>query len=282
MKKILVPFDFSAPAVNAYRFALNTAAKAKGEVHLLHVIELPAMPNTALAPVRSMEESLMKEMRQKVQTKFEKIAARYQVKGVKFLIKLEFGVPAKTILKYASRHSMDLIVMGSHGAHGIREYVIGSNAEKIVRTSPVPVLIVKDYFKLPIRNIVFPNTLDTENQEDLIRKVKALQHFFKAHLHIVYINTPVNFTSDTLTVERLHAFTKRFAFKDFTVSIFNHWYEDQGIIQFTHAIKADLIVMGTHGRKGLSHLVSGSMAEDVVNHVNALIWTCVLKKGRNK
>ncbi len=278
MKKILVPFDFSKPAVNAYRFALDVAAQSNGKVHLLHIIELPAMPNTRFAPVRSLEESLAKETKDK----FEKIIAQYSAEGVKVATAVEFGVPVKKILNYVTEHSLDLIIMGSHGARGLREYLIGSNAEKIVRTSPVPVLVVKDYYKGPVKNIVFPNTLNTENQEDLIMKVKELQNFFKAHLHIVYVNTPVNFTSDTLTMERLNAFAKRFMFKDYTIRVFNHWYEDLGIIQYANSIRADLIVMGTHGRKGLSHLISGSMAEDIVNHVKALIWTYVMKEGRKK
>ena len=282
MKKILVPFDFSKPAINAYQFALNMAAQSEGAVYLLHIIELPSLPNTMMSPVRFMEESLMKEAKEKIQKKVGEIVTRYQATGVKVVVKVELGHIAKKILSYVTENSIDLIVMGSHGARGLREYVVGSNAEKIVRSSPVPVLIVKDHFKGPVKDIVFPNTLDTENQEDLIKHVKALQSFFKAHLHILYVNTPVNFTSDTLTIERLHAFTKRFAFKDFTINIFNHWYEDQGIIQFTNSMQADLIVMGTHGRKGLFRLASGSMAEDVVNHVKALIWTYVMKKGRKK
>ncbi len=65
MKKILVPFDFSKPAVNAYQFALNLAAQSEGAVHLLHIIELPSLPNTMMSPVRFMEESLMKEAKRK-------------------------------------------------------------------------------------------------------------------------------------------------------------------------------------------------------------------------
>lgn len=167
--------------------------------------------------------------------------------------------------------------MGSHGASGLREFFIGSNAEKIVRNSSIPVLVLKDYFKGPIKNIVFPNTLETEKQEDLTMKVKALQNFFKAQLHIVWINTPLNFTSDTITYERLNAFAKRFMLKDYTINIFNHPDEEKGILEFTRSVKGNLIAMGTHGRKGIAHLLNGSLAEDVVNHTKSLIWTYSLK-----
>jgi K+-sensing histidine kinase KdpD len=105
-------------------------------------------------------------------------------------------------------------------------------------------------------------------------KVKALQHFFKAHLHIVWINTPLNFSPDTNTFARLNAFAKRFTLKDYTVSVFNHTDEEMGILEFARLVKGDLIAMGTRGRKGIAHLVNGSLAEDVVNHSNSLVWTC--------
>jgi hypothetical protein len=167
--------------------------------------------------------------------------------------------------------------MGSHGASGLREVFVGSNAEKIVRKSPIPVLVVKDFFKGSITDIVFPNTLDLDDQEDLVMKVKALQSFFKAKLHIVWINTPINFTSDYITIDRLIAFAKRFMLKDYSVHVFNHPDEEEGILRFSKMIKADMIAMGTHGRKGLAHILNGSLAEDIVNHTDKLIWSYKLQ-----
>jgi nucleotide-binding universal stress UspA family protein len=277
MKKILVPCDFSKPAINAYRFALDVAAKANGTVHLLHVIELPVLHDSVLMPVLNFEQELLKDLKEKAETEFKKIIEKYALDGVNVLMNVIYGAPSKMILQHAKDKSIDLIVMGSHGADGLQELLVGSNAEKIVRNSPIPVLVLKHYFKGHVKNIVFPNDLETENQEDLIAKVKALQNFFKAHLHLVWINTPLNFTSDTVTHERLNAFTKRYKLKDYTINIFNHPNEENGIIRFTKLIKGDMIAMGTHGRKGIAHLINGSMTEDVVNHAESLIWTYALK-----
>ncbi len=282
MKKILVPCDFSAPAINAYRFALDVAALSNGTVYLLNVIELPVIPNTVFTPVRSLGTALRREMSIKAYENFDKISIRYKRDNVKVVSNVEFGIPSKTILNYAKKHSIDLVMMGSHGASGLKEYFVGSNTEKIVRLSTVPVMVVKDFYMGPVKNIVFPNALDVENQKDLIRKIKALQALFKAHLHLVWINTPENFTSDTFTLKRLNAFAKRFTLRDFTINIFNHLSEEAGIIRFTNAIHADLIAMGTHGRKGLSHIMAGSMTEDVTNHGKSLIWTCVMKKDKKQ
>lgn len=277
MKKILVPCDFSKPATNAYRFALDVAQQSKGIVHLLHVIELPILHDTVIMPVLNFEEQLLKDLRENAETRFKKITEKYKAENVKVTFVVQFGAVSRMIQDYITKEKIDVVIMGSHGASGFREMFIGSNAERMVRNAPVPVLVIKDYYKGPIKNIVFPNTLDTENQEDLVMKVKALQNFFKAKLHIVWVNTPLNFTSDSQTNERLEAFAKRFMLKDYAINVFNHTDEERGILEFSNSIKGDLIAMGTHGRKGISHLVNGSLAEDVVNHNKGLVWTYALK-----
>jgi nucleotide-binding universal stress UspA family protein len=280
MKKIVVPCDFSEQAVNAFRVALDVAELSKGEVHLVNVIELPIMHDTVLMPVLTFEETLLKELQQKVEKQFQKLSSKYGSENVKVKLKVLFGSTAHMILDYITSEKIDLVVMGTHGARGVREYLIGSNAEKFVRRSTVPVLAIKKYVKVSsIRNIVFPNTLDTEMHEDLVMKVKTLQNFFKAKIRIVWINTPTNFTRDTITRKRLADFAKRFMFKDFTIHIYNDPFEETGIINFAHEIKGDMIAMGTHGRKGLVHLLTGSVAEDVLNHVDCPIWTYPIKKG---
>ena len=108
-------------------------------------------------------------------------------------------------------------------------------------------------------------------------KVKGLQAFFKAHLYLVWINTPVNFTSDTETIKRLESFAQRYMLKDYSLHVFNHRDEEAGIFEFTNKVKGDIIAMATHGRRGISHLLNGSLAEDVVNHTRGLVWTYSLK-----
>jgi nucleotide-binding universal stress UspA family protein len=279
MKNILVPCDFSKPAVNAFRFALDIAAQSKGAIHLLNVVELPIMHDTLLMPVLNFEQQLLNDLKENAETRFKKITDKYNTGKVKVVVNTVFGSVSHMIQDYIIKESIDIVVMGSHGATGAREFFIGSNAERMVRYSPVPVLVIKDYYKGPIKNIVFPNTLDTENQEDLVMKVKALQSFFKAHLHLVWVNTPLNFTSDRLTNERLEAFAKRFMLKDYTISVFNQTDEEKGILEFADSVKGDLIAMGTRGRKGIAHLVNGSLAEDVVNHTKGLVWTYTLQRA---
>jgi len=280
MKKILVPCDFSEQAIEAFRLGLEIAERSKGEVHLLNVVELPVMHDTVLMPVLSFEEALLKELKEKAETQFEKIKAKYAADNKKVKLIVQYGATSFTILDYIDENGIDLIVMGSKGVSGMRELLIGSNAEKIVRRASIPVLVVKKHAEIStIKNIVFPSTLQHDH-EDLVMKVKALQDFFKATLHIVYINTPSNFVRDIVTTKRLKEFVKRYMLKDCTVNVFNDTYEESGVINFAHTIGADMIAMGTHGRKGLAHILSGSVTEDVVNHVDCPIWTFTFKEHK--
>jgi nucleotide-binding universal stress UspA family protein len=279
MKKIIVPCDFSEQAVSAFRVALDIVSESKGEVHLIHIVELPVMHDTVLMPVLSFEEALLKELQEKADVNFKKLITKYVKDNQKVIGKVLFGPTSRMITDYAETQKADVIVMGTHGASGIREFVIGSNAEKIVRNSSIPVLTIKKYVKISaIKTIVFPNTLDTENQEDLVMHIKALQNFFKAKLHILWINTPTNFTADKVTLRRMEAFVKRYMLKDCVIRVYNDPYEESGVINYAIEAKADLIAMGTHGRKGLAHILSGSVAEDVVNHVQCPIWTYTIRR----
>jgi nucleotide-binding universal stress UspA family protein len=281
MKSILVPFDFSDQSVSAFRFALDVAAESKGSILLLHVIELPVLHDPLLMPVHAFEKSFLDELSTKTELKFQKIIEKYADDRKHVKTSMVFGSIHTMIVDTIQKEKIDLVVMGTKGADGLREILIGSNTEKIVRRSPVPVIAVKKYVKgSSIKNIVFPHAMDTGENDDLITKVKSLQSFFKAKLHIIWVNTPVIFKPDPEIRQELNVFAKRYLLKDFTINIFSYTNEEAGILQFTREIKGDLIAMGTHGRTGFAHVLAGSVAEDVVNHVNYPVWTYAIKASK--
>lgn len=273
MKKILVPCDFSDTAVQAFKFAVDLANQSQGEIILLNVVELPVMHDTVLMPTLNFEEAFLKDMRDSAEKNFEKMRTKWAKEGPKISSFIEYGPVNTVISRFVEAKRADLIVMGTKGSSGFKEFIIGSNTEKIVRWSPVPVIAVKKTLKPgAIKNIVFPNTLGHDH-EDLVLKVKELQTFLKATLHLVYINTPGNFKKDVNTKAELKAFAKRFMLKDFTLNVYNDMDQESGLANFIKEVKGDMVAMATHGRRGLAHLMSGSVAEDVVNHIDCPIWT---------
>jgi nucleotide-binding universal stress UspA family protein len=272
MKKILVPCDFSEPSTHAFRLAALIAKESDGEIHLLHVGELPVMYNEAV--VMSFEKSYMDDLKVKAEKNFKRMIDKW---GEELTVKtrVEFGGLLPTIRETAKKIKADVLVVGTHGATGLKEYTIGSNTEKIVRTVDIPVIAIKNPPKA-VKNIVFPTIPDLD-QEELTMKVKELQDFFKASVHVLFVNTPATFKRDIVSKPALAAFAKRFMLKNFTLNIYNDISEEEGIINFSKDVKADLVVMRTHGRRGLAHIAMGSIAEDVVNHIECPIWTYKVK-----
>lgn len=282
VRRILVPCDFSEQSVNALKFAVHLESTSRTEIHLLYVVELPFLHDTVLMPTLYFEEQRFQDLRKNAEIKLNDIIKGHSVTDVRLTARVDYGSPSKKILDYVSTNSIDLVVMGTKGATGMCDMFVGSNAQKVVRGCPVPVIAVKDAVRPRIKNIVFPNSIESDSDEDLVRKVKELQHTLNAHLHIVYINTPLNFRQDIHTRERLSRFAKRYMIRNCTTNVFNDMVEESGIINFSRMIDADMIAIGTHGRKGLSHLLSGSLSEDLVNHAQLPVWTYTIKRvGRS-
>jgi nucleotide-binding universal stress UspA family protein len=274
MKRILVPCDFSECAQSAYTFALDLAKKANSEVFVLKAIDFPYMYENSLAgsPFVFDPRLLVKELEEDAIKSFRRMKAAHSVQhDVSFEVMQ--GPVTPTIRTYIEKHNIDLVVMGTTGASGLSELFVGSNTEKIVRLSPVPVLAVRKAVNLSsIQNIVFPTDLELDHPQ-LISRLKELQAFFNATIHVLVVNTPHNQKRAFGEEERMQDYVKRCGFKDFTLNIGEAFSEEGGIADFVKQVKGDMIAMATHGRRGLSHLLYGSVAENVVNHVDVPIWT---------
>ena len=167
----------------------------------------------------------------------------------------------------------DLLVMGSSGTSGWEEFWIGSTTEKIVRNAPCPVITIKgETDPLQLKKVVFASSFD-EMDVALAARIKNMQQVFDAQFYFVSINTPGNFTPSRAAQARLDKFIQRFKFEQVQTEIYNSLSEEAGILEFADDIGADLIAMETHGRTGILHLLTGSIAEDVVNHSKRPVWT---------
>jgi nucleotide-binding universal stress UspA family protein len=275
MKKILVPCDFSEPAMEAFQFAVDLASHSGGKVVVLKVIDLPISTYGASIdmPIYNYSPSLLKDLEMDARKNYEKMFKKFGKGADNISFAIVHGPTSAMIRDYIDEKKTDLVIMGTHGATGVQEFFVGSNTEKIVRFSKVPVFAIRKAPKISsIKDIVFPTSLEL-TQTDFMKRLKLLQEFFGATLHVLYLNTPFNFISE----EDLKDYAKHYKFANCTLNIRNHRYEPDGIISFVKEIKADMLAMATHGRSGLSHFVSGSITEDVVNHVECPIWTCVIK-----
>jgi nucleotide-binding universal stress UspA family protein len=278
MKRILVPCDFSEPAQEAYFFAMNIATQSHADVFVLRVIDLPFAYETSFgATPYSFDPMILKDIEESAKNDFERMKSKHARKEQITFTALH-GPVTGIIRQFITDYKIELVVMGTHGTSGLKEYLIGSNTEKIVRFSPVPVLAIRKSFDLSqIKNIVFPTTLEFD-QVHFVSHIKELQSFFSATLHLLRVNIPGTMKRTTDEMKMMEEYVKHYKLKDYTLNIRNDFDTSEGIINFAHEIKANMIAMGTHGRRGLEHLFLGSLTEDVVNHVNCPIWTFSIKR----
>lgn len=277
MKKILVPCDFSYTAKQAYNFAVELAEKTEGEVFVLRVIDLPFSYESAYAAGHfSHEEKLLQQLQDVAQKNFEslrKVSRPYP--NVHF--SAVHGAVTDTIITFAENEKIDLIVMGTNGASGMKEYFVGSNTEKIVRYAPVPVISIRNLTGLKsITNIVFPTDV-TSASKDLVAKVKELQQLFDAKLHLLLVSIDYKLVNSSMLLGKLEKFAKDNYLTNYTLNLQREDSAEAGIVEFAKEVGGDMIAMATHGRKGLAHLFSGSLAEDIVNHVHCPVWTYSIK-----
>lgn len=144
-KAILVPTDFSKYADAALKKAVDIAAQHDTKIYLLHVID-EQIHQCAVDYCLSYEvvKQLQKESVKASKDKLKKEAeAIIKAKKIKVTFDIKNGVPSEVILSEQKAKKIDLIVMASHGKTGILKQLMGSVADKVVKGSKCPVLVVK-------------------------------------------------------------------------------------------------------------------------------------------
>lgn len=140
-KKILIPTDGSKQALKAAKHSLWLSDKSQGEIIALHVIETSSFSNIRARDLKHEMKDMLKDEGDQAIQEIIQISQKNDL-NTKIMSRVEEGSAADKILDVADDESVDLIVMGTSGKHGIDRFLIGSVAEKVVRNSTKPVLVV--------------------------------------------------------------------------------------------------------------------------------------------
>lgn len=280
MIHILVPYDFSKMAIHAFDFATKLSTTySKLHITLIHVVELPLNANVGymgggIDPLSDYQNQVyFRELLEQRKKELDQLKKKYTSPKYHLDAVVTVGNVFREITTVITDKKPDLVVMGSSGTSGWEEFWIGSTTEKIVRTAPCPVITIKgETDPSQLKKVVFASSFD-ELDVDLAARIKNMQQVFDAQFYFVSINTPGNFITSRQAQHRLDKFIHRYKFVQVHTEIYNSLSEDAGILEFADDIGADLIAMATHGRTGMLHLLTGSIAEDVVNHSKRPVWT---------
>lgn len=141
IRRILCPVDFSATSRHALDAAIDLAKQLDAQLELAHVYQVPAylLPEGAIPPSADFSERVTEELRKQL----DELAERVRVEGVSVDAELLQGIPHRAIVERAAQLPADLVVMGTHGRTGLEHLLLGSVAERVVRTCDTPVLTVR-------------------------------------------------------------------------------------------------------------------------------------------
>jgi nucleotide-binding universal stress UspA family protein len=264
MKRILVPTDFSDHARYALKVAGEIAKITNADLYILNLLDLPSHMSDAVNNGASIPEVML--FLKKTNERLEDLKSEAFLQGINIITSAKIEKTFEGISTYSKEHDIDFIVMGSHGVSGFREMFIGSNTEKVVRFSEVPVLVVKNEIaSFKVKNFVFASDFLEEIKKPF-QEMMAFAELFGAKVHLVMINTPNNFKPDAVSEKIMYDFVGQFPVDNYSINIYNDTNAEKGIMNFANKVNADLIGICTHGRIGLSHFFNGSISEDLVNH----------------
>ncbi len=268
LKKILVPVDFSLHSEYALEVAACLARSQQAEIILLHMLGLS---DGVFATDEAQEAAEVKYYLNLARKRFEEFLDKPYLKGVKVSEIVQNYKIFSEINAVAKENGADIIVMGSHGTGRMQEIFVGSNTEKVVRSSEVPVLVIKKQMaSFRPRKVVYA----IDFKSDHLKAYQWALEFFSQwdmEVHLLHVNLPnLQFLSTT----QLNELTRKFLAKAHKGVLPSHarlayvcdYSVEKGLYAYAAEVGADLIAVPTHGRSGLAHFFKGSIGEDITNH----------------
>ena len=287
-KTILAATDFSTTADNAARLARDLSRRFDAHLHMLHVVVILDDAHLEKEHRHQLEELMAGTDEARRTVMANDAEART---GVEITSHLVQGLaPGEAIVESADNLGCDLIVMGTHGRRGISHLLLGSVAERVVRTSSVPVLTVRSDAAINpdgITRILVPHDF-SEASATAIRYAADWARVLGAEITLLHVVEPVVYpefysvdvlTDDlmerlkTRSEEALHTVAAGLAETVPTHSAVAVGRAADTITTYVDPEKFDLVVMATRGLSGLEHVLLGSVAESVLRRCRVPMLT---------
>lgn len=290
---ILFATDFSAAAASARDWAVFLAQDRGSRLELVHALTLPPAPDDLVPPSAKFYEELRTAAEARVGKEMEELRQL----GLTVDGALGLGSPSGAILDRAAEVHAAAIVLSTRGLSGLRHFLLGSTAERVVQHASCPVLTVHpEQAGEPraVRTLILPTDFST----DVRPALAAVSALFPAKLERVLLlhafNLPIEYTAYGPIPTSLHYLEdagleaeRRLAELATSLEATGlpietraaEGYPPEVIDQVARDEKADLIALTTHGRSGLRHLLLGSVAERVVQHASCPVLTVLRQEG---
>lgn len=273
MKTILVPVDFSEYSEFALEVAASIANDKGANIIAVHMLGLS---NAFLTKDESEEVYNAMYYMKLAKKRFKEFLNKPYLKDIEVTDTIRNYKDFSELNKVAKEFQADLIVMGSHGTSGFAEIFVGSNTEKVVRTSEIPVLVIKERMKdFNIKQVIYVSDLELESVGAYVKTRNFLLNF-DCELEMLFVKLPEYFHSTREMSDKYNKFLDATGLNELVppeIRYYDDYSLESGVFNYCKKHEEDVIIIPTHGRKGLSHFFYGSYGEDVVNHSTIPVLT---------
>jgi nucleotide-binding universal stress UspA family protein len=272
IKRVLFATDFSPCADHAEQHVAFLSKVYGATVDVIHALEAYADMYATLQDHRETDERVADAVR------------RLQQPGIPVTGHQMMGIPSVLICDAAVKSHADLIVLGTHGRTGLEHVLLGSTAERVLTMAPCPVLTVRQpkgsegppkEVPITFQHVTVPIDF-SDCSLDALEYAIQLAKDFSASLTLLHVLEPVSYgvalslghqaeRDQEGATSHLTALASRIQSHGLSVrEVIRGGLPADAIIEFAHAARCNLLVMGTHGRRGIAHVLQGSVAEAVL------------------
>lgn len=280
IKRLLLATDFSDWARRAEEYACSLAASWQAGLTVMTVLEFPP----GMDPEYAINKQYLTERMHDASSRLAEFKGRAQQRGIATTMRTATGIPSEEVIAAARAEETDLVVVGTRGKSGLANVLLGSTAERTIRMAPCPVLAVhmpkpegRPGEGVSLNRILVPTDF-SECSLEAVEFAGMVARQAKASVELLHILEPGGYGIDfsiehpderqrkrKQATERLEGLSSGLIAAGILVktSVLGGAPADT-ILEVAQKISCHLIVMGTHGRRGLSHVFAGSVTEAVL------------------
>ena len=258
---ILIPTDFSKNSLNAFEYALKCFPTSNFTV--LHCVNIRQAGATMVVDINSEIKSIKEE---KLKELIDGLSLKYP--GTNFVGKVEIGWFTQTINEEVEKSNIDLVFIGTKGASGLEEILIGSNASDAVRNVTIPLIVVPEGTNIEKpKSLFLASDFTTEsyaNEQQIIDKINS---YFEGRLDLLHVQSS-NDNADGISYSKI--------IESNDINVFVEQSEDieDAILDFAHTNKYDMIVVVPKDRGIIMNLFHRSLTKKMSMHSDLplFIW----------
>ena len=264
IENILVPTDFSTCAKNALVNAIHLAEIAEVRIILMSAFHVP-VPHARVGST-AIVHSLASEVEENVKEDFQALEESLpQLDDINYKCVIRHGFAVDEILSAVAEYDIDLVVMGTHGASGVEEILLGSNTNSVIKRAKVPVLAIPENAGLQkTNNILLASDYREIDDYNKLDPLKMIIDLFNAELHVLHIS-PRDYISNESASEakklenNLKGIKRSYHFE-------THDKFEDGLNDFIDEHPVDMIVMLPREHTLLDRILRGNHTRKIVLH----------------